>query len=85
MASDKQKAMQKVQTAAFALVEANLFLDSHPENSEAIAYYEKYLKLYKEAVADYESKYSPINHRGAVKNGKWAWTTTPWPWERSEN
>ncbi|NLZ45902.1 MAG: spore coat protein CotJB [Clostridiales bacterium] len=83
--TEKQKLMQKVQSCSFALVEANLFLDSHPNCKEAIAFYEKHLKMYNDAVKEYEKMYNPITPAGAVKDGKWTWSTTPWPWERSEN
>ncbi len=85
MASDKQKAMNKVQKYAFTLTEAKLFLDSHPQCAEAISYYEKQVALYKEAVKEYEDCYSPLTAEAGVKDGKWLWATTPWPWERSEN
>lgn len=77
--------MQKVQKYGFTLTEAMLFLDSHPQCSEAIEYYEKHLQLYNDAVKEYESKFSPLSFEGAVKDGKWEWATTAWPWERSEN
>lgn len=77
--------MQRVQTCGFALVEANLFLDSHPTSREAIAFYEKHLKMYNEAVEEYEKQFTPIRKSNAIKDGKWTWATTPWPWERSEN
>lgn len=85
MLSEKQKAMQKVRACGFALDEARLFLDSHPDCKEALEYYEKHLKLYNKAVEEYENRFAPIGANGAAKNGKWAWATTPWPWERSEN
>lgn len=85
MQTEKQRLLAKVRKYGFALDEARLFLDSHPDSNEAVRYYEKNLKLYENAVAEYEKNYAPITCSGAVKNGKWAWNTTPWPWERSEN
>lgn len=85
LTSEKKKLMAKIQNHSFALDEARLFLDSHPDCEEAVKYYEKNLDAYKEAVKDYENRFAPIGENGAVMDGKWAWNTTPWPWERSEN
>ena len=40
--STRQTLMKRVQMYEFALVEANLFLDSHPDDQEALKYYSKY-------------------------------------------
>lgn len=86
MMTEKQILLNRIRRHSFALDEARLFLDSHPDSSEAIRYYEKNLALYNKAVEEYERKFAPVSQRsGAVRNGKWAWNTTPWPWERSEN
>ena len=85
MADEKKKLMQRVRTLGFSLVEAELFLDSHPGCKESIEYYEKQLEKYREAVAEYEKKYAPITTHSGVVNGRWAWAECPWPWERSEN
>ena len=83
--TEKKMLLSKVRKYSFALDEARLFLDSHPDCSEAVKYYEKNLALYNKAVEEYERRFAPIGCNGAVKNGKWVWNTTPWPWERSEN
>lgn len=77
--------MEKIQMYSFAIDEARLFLDSHPDCEDAIGYYQRKLEAYNEAVADYEKRFAPISESGAVMDGKWAWNTTPWPWERSES
>ena len=43
--STRQTLMKRVQMYEFALVEANLFLDSHPDDQEALKYYSKYAGL----------------------------------------
>ena len=39
MASEKQKALRKLQAAKFAVHEANLYLDSHPTCAEGLKYF----------------------------------------------
>ncbi|MBE6837403.1 MAG: spore coat protein CotJB [Ruminococcus sp.] len=83
--TEKQMLLNRIRKYSFALDEARLFLDSHPDCAEAVKYYEKNLALYNKAVEEYERRFAPMACNGAVRNGKWAWNTTPWPWERSEN
>lgn len=85
MTNEKRRALEKIRRYSFAVDEARLFLDSHPECKDAIRFYEKNLEAYKNAVEDYERRFAPIGKSGAISDGKWVWNTTPWPWERSEN
>ena len=43
--NERERALRNVQITTFALVEANLFLDSHPEDPAAIEYFQKYRTL----------------------------------------
>lgn len=83
--SEKQRLMRKVQSCAFALVEANLYLDSHPTCPNGLKYFAEHKKEYEDAVKAYESKYGPLTARASESLKKWEWVTSPFPWERSEN
>ena len=54
--TDKQRAMRKVQAAAFALVEANLYLDSHPTCPQGFGILCRAQKAHEKAVKEYEEK-----------------------------
>ncbi|MEH2932078.1 spore coat protein CotJB [Clostridiaceae bacterium] len=72
--------LQKVYETGFALDEIALYLDTHPMDTQAMAYYQYAKKANQEAVAAYEKVYGPllINQ---VNSGSWTWTVNPWPWE----
>lgn len=80
MASDRNALMRNIQAYSFAVLEVSLFLNNHPCDSEALAYYEKYNALLKEATEAYECSFGPLTHRG-VKGDTWTWVRDPWPWE----
>lgn len=82
--TEREKLMSKVQRYGFAVVEANLYLDSHPTCKHGLEYYTKNKALYDEAVAEYESKFAPINLPSDPKS-LWKWSTTPFPWEYDAN
>lgn len=68
---------------SFAAYEALLYLDTHPEDQEAMQYFKKYNMLRNRALAAYAEKYSPLtlaNIDGA-DGDSWEWMTQPWPWE----
>ena len=43
--TDRQKLLQKIHMTDFALIEANLYLDTHKTDRAALAYFNKYLSL----------------------------------------
>jgi spore coat protein JB len=85
MADERQKLMHKVQVCGFAMVEANLYLDSHPTCQEGLRYFREHKAEYEKAVAEYEEKYGPLTAASAEGTRKWEWVTEPFPWEASAN
>ena len=49
MPKDRNALMHDIQVYGFALVEVNLYLDTHPGDQAAIACYNKYNRLLEEA------------------------------------
>ena len=72
--------MRQIQAYSFAVVEVNLYLDTHPEDAAAIEYYNKYIALLREAKDSYECNFGPLTAAG-VHGDYWTWTRDPWPWE----
>ena len=85
MIMEKQSLLNRIQICDFALKEANLFLDSHPKSSEAIAYFLKHKAIREQAYNDYVKKYGPLTPLDFSGGDEWSWTDGPWPWENTEN
>ena len=49
----RKELMDKINQYSFAMNEANLFLDTHPFDTEALAYFQKHRELRVEAVKEY--------------------------------
>ena len=79
--SEQRRMMEAVYTNGFAVDEARLLLDTHPDDREALEYYQKKMNLFHQAVARYEEKYGPILTESAAMGGSWQWAKCPWPWE----
>ena len=80
--TEREKALRRVQIYKFALVEANLFLDTHPDDQQALNYYREHKHLYEKAVEDFTSKFGPLRMTDVKDNASmWEWIKGPWPWE----
>ena len=73
--------MLRLQELSFALKETELYLDGHPENRRALAYYAEQKAEYDTLKAEYEATYAPIIPNANENDTAWRWVRSPWPWE----
>lgn len=79
--SSREVMLQQVNQAGFAAVEANLYLDTHPCDVQAIAYYNQMSDAYENAKRSYEAQFGPLTASASRGPSYWSWTDDPWPWE----
>lgn len=77
--------LTELQALGFVLVELNLYLDTHPNDKEAFAMFQKYAALEEEGRKLYEAKYGPLTSAASASQGQYTWTHGPWPWEKEAN
>ena len=75
--------MRKIQELSFAKLECELYLDAHPDNKAAIAYYRDTLSQLDELMTKYQNEVGPIFQEGIVGD-EWLWVKKPWPWQSDE-
>ena len=80
MDNAKRTLMNKIQALSFAKVEAELYLDTHPDSAQALAYYKKTLSMLDEAMTEYQNNYGPLFSEGVVGD-RWSWVEGEWPWQ----
>ena len=73
--------LQFIYETGFAIDDIVLFLDTHPEDKKALAYYRKYQTLHREAMNEYTENYGPLLNTQVNSENCWTWNSTPWPWE----
>ena len=76
----REAALKRVQMYHFILTDAALFLDTHPTDKDALAYYGKYKKLSDDAHTDFVSRFGSLSHSD-MSGDTWDWVKGPWPWE----
>ena len=77
--------LSEVQVLAFAVQELALYLDTHPEDTEALELYRQYQQLYQIVSQAYEREKRPLNHAAPGQGDTYAWLDDPWPWEYAAN
>ncbi len=84
--NDRIKLMRFIDEVSFAIDDVALYLDTHPEDAQAMDYYETYQRLKKQAVEEYTRRYGPLLvEKVPCGNHYWSWVSTPWPWEGGYN
>ncbi|MBQ7874416.1 MAG: spore coat protein CotJB [Oscillospiraceae bacterium] len=82
---NEQKALlSRIMTCDFILTETALFLDTHPDCADALAFYKKHLEMRKNAAEEYARKFGMLQHHDYSGQNTWQWTEGPWPWEYEE-
>lgn len=72
----------EIQQLQFTAIDLNLYLDTHPENKEALRKYNKTIRKLNKAKKAYEAIYGPLTNFGFAKSKyPWQWVDAPWPWE----
>ncbi len=78
--NEREKLLWRVAALNFSITDSTLYLDSHPQDQEALAYYQRQRDAYAAAVAEYENKFGPLTIFGNDCD-TWTWTEASWPWE----
>ncbi|WP_186577833.1 spore coat protein CotJB [Aquibacillus kalidii] len=74
--------LEEIQAVDFVIVELNLYLDTHPQDYEAIKQYNSYTYESKKLKKHFEKQFGPLMHFGrGYSNYPWQWDDQPWPWQ----
>lgn len=82
--NSREAGMRRLQNADFALIEANLYLDTHPRCQNGLDYFRRMRAEKNRALQDFESRYGPITAANANAERQWDWLNRPWPWEMED-
>ena len=59
----REKLLAWIDQVSFAVVEMNLYLDTHPEDEDALAFFREKVEIRKEALKQYAEQYGPLTDR----------------------
>lgn len=78
-------AKHQLQALGFAIQELALYLDTHPEDKEALQLYREYQKLYARLAEQFQKECGPLTHGTPMNDDTYTWMNQPWPWEFAAN
>jgi spore coat protein JB len=74
--------LHQLQAVDFVLVELNLYLDTHPDDGNALQQYNEHYVQRWQIAQEFEKHYGPLTHFGhSGSQYPWAWAQAPWPWQ----
>ncbi len=79
---EREQLLRNIQIHGFSMLESAMFLDTHPEDADAMARYSSCRDETKQLINTYEMKYGPLTTAGNYCTDSWQWIDCPWPWER---
>ena len=65
----------------FCAVDMMLYLDTHPDDEEALNYFNQCTALYNAAKQSYQEQFGLLNAFSEQERFSWDWNTAPMPWE----
>ena len=81
---DREQLLWRIQALSFTAVDLNLYLDTHPWDTRALADYNQISAALAQTRALYEQLYGPMLNFGMSCGGdSWRWVEEPWPWQIS--
>ncbi len=69
----------------FMAVDLQLYLDTHPDDEEALEKYNQTVMQADAIRAEYENKFGPLFSFRSVGGKSYRWLDEPWPWENKFN
>ena len=80
---DKNQLMCEIMAIDFAITDIKLYLNTHPDDKEAINLYNSLVKKRLAMIDSYQSMFGPIIAETYDKSvDHWRWIDDPWPWDK---
>ena len=81
--NEQEKLLHDIGILGFVVVELSLYLDTHPNDRNALEYFNHYNRMSNQAKKEYSKKYGPLTIALADTSdcSEWNWATLPMPWE----
>lgn len=80
--SEQVRMLHKIDVISFICIEMQLYLDTHPYEEDAIAYFNRNMQMLNQLKREYSRMYTPLTLSYAdTDSQKWKWVLDPMPWE----
>lgn len=80
---NREELLKKVMEYKFAVNDLALYLDTHPNDTDALRLHNNYVMKLKDAENQYQKRFGPLTFE--TQMNRWEWVEDKWPWERGYN
>lgn len=78
----KDGLLQMIMEQDFVVIDMQLFLDTHVDDTEAIEKFNAAVKESQRLHDEFAKKYGPLSRRdGSISSDHYSWATNVWPWQ----
>lgn len=82
-ANPRQALLTQIMMWEFNMHELNLYLDTHPNDQQALDRFHEFHEKAHQARNEYEKQFGPLAIFDIhTKDVPWPWIQCPWPWQR---
>ncbi len=79
---DYYQRLEEIQAVDFAILELNLYLNTHPTDQAAMEQFNQLAQYSKKLKKEFEALYGALRNFGnSFTDANWSWGTAPWPWQ----
>lgn len=82
---DRNALLKQLSALDFYAVDLHLFLNTHPNDREALAKYNEVVSEADVLRREYEKIYGPLTSYRVASKYPWQWVNDPWPWQNEFN
>ena len=79
---NRERLLNEIMAVDFSIIELNLYLDTHPNDRNALMLYNNNVMRSRMLRQRFESMYGPLNALMSTSKYPWQWIERPWPWEK---
>lgn len=81
----RKELFETIGAVSFMLDDLRLYLDTHPDDGEALKLFNEYQNKRHALIADYTAKFGPIDSYYPDAQNGWTWINEPMPWRMEAN
>ena len=81
----RSELLKKITIASFMVEDLGMYLNTHPDDCDAVERYNFFIKEANELKKIFEECFGMIEEHGSTSPCPWNWIKEPWPWEYEAN
>lgn len=82
---NREELLKRLSAADFYAIDLHLYLNTHPEDRDAINKYNAVVTEAQELRREFENTFGMLNAHTSKSKCPWQWIEDPWPWQYQFN